>query len=155
MEGVLSSGRPGALRAGVCLPATGRRCRDGGVAGVAGNTSARRARGAGADGAANRARSAGSYRTPAIWRRSTAFSCRGAGTSAVKAPLPRAAAPGIPGTLRLSRYAVPIDTAQANQWRNRRAKPPATPKSCFRAAQCRDGSREGSRSDEQSTALSS
>ncbi len=76
-------GRPGLRRLLVSyLPAASLRCQASSVAGVTGKTSLQHPRGTSRASAASQARSAGSYRTRATCRRSTAFSWRRTSNSA-------------------------------------------------------------------------
>jgi hypothetical protein len=73
------------------------------VAGVTGKILAHCRRGMNRASAANQARSAASYRTRPVFRRSTAFSCRSTKSSASFAQSPRDASTTSPNKQRISR----------------------------------------------------
>ena len=97
-------GRPGLRLLLVSyLLAASLRCQASSVAGVTGKISVQRRRGSSRASAANHTRSAGSYRIRPTWRRSTAFSCRSASSSASFAKSLRSTKTARPSIRRTSR----------------------------------------------------
>ena len=97
-------GRPGLRRLLVAyFFAASLRCQASSVAGVTGKISVQRLRGRSRASAANHTRSAGSYRTLPMLRRSTAFSCRSTSNSAAFARSPRNTRTATPSTRQVSR----------------------------------------------------
>jgi hypothetical protein len=98
------AGRPGGRRLLVSyLLAASLRCQASSVAGVTGKTPAQRRRGMNRVSAVNHARSAGSYRTRPVCRRSTAFSWRSTSSSAFFAWSPLNIRRARPKVQRMSR----------------------------------------------------